>query len=126
MNLSILYITADKFYGKAYRKVFDRVESVAGLFDVALNEPDIPNSVEVWFVDKSEDYIELVKSEKDFVEIHVGRDLTFDYRPLNSGNFKNQIMADIALQIPRALALITKSEINTSLIENTVNKWINS
>jgi len=121
MEVSITSISSDRFFGKAYRKSYESVEALESWLS---QEVQLSKNIEIWFVDKKSNYFEIVKNGKEFIEIHLGRDLEYDYRPMAGGDIVNKIRLELVEQIPKAIGLIYKDkEAELESIKKGILHW---
>jgi hypothetical protein len=59
MEVSITYISSDRFYGKAYRANYKEVDRLQSVLASSLNDLLDCKKVEVWIVDQPSDYVEV-------------------------------------------------------------------
>lgn len=121
MEVSIALISSDRFFGKAYRTSYESVEALESWLS---QEVQLSKNIEIWFVDKKSGYFEIVKNGKEFIEIHLGRDLEYDYRPMAGGDIVNKIKLELLEQIPKAIDLIYQDkEIELESIKKGILQW---
>ncbi|WP_444942376.1 hypothetical protein ACJJI3_10410 [Microbulbifer sp. ZKSA004] len=123
MDISISLISSDRFFSKAFTKCHALVQAVE---DILCNDIESSKSLELWFVDKDATYCEVVKENKEFIEIHFGRDLAFDYRPMAGGDIHSKIKEELSSQVTKAVTLLCKTEDEAMKMNEKVSLWYNS
>lgn len=111
MDVSITYISSDRFYGKAYRACYDEVKQLETTLASSLSDLSGRTKIEVWVVDQPADFIDIISLENRVMEIHVGRDVNLDLRPM-SENCNEAFVASIKPSI--------------SLVSKTLNSYFNA
>jgi len=109
MEVSISYISSDRFFGKKFRLNYDEIELLKEHVSCELSSKLKSNEIEIWFVDKPEDYIEIVKNEPQFIELHIGRDLDADFKP-SSGISNEEYKKTLRQSINVVIDLLSRLE----------------
>ena len=108
MKISISLISSDRFFSKAFTKHHQFVEDAEKELSVL---SDSNKTVEIWFVDKDTGYCEVVKNSAKLVEIHLGRDLDFDYRPLSGSDVGAKIRSELSGLLSKSIKRMKAMEI---------------
>ena len=118
----ISHISSDRFYGKAYRQHIALFESLEARL-LSSEALAISGELRLIFVDKPRSYVERVQADPQVTEVHMGRDLTFDYMTVSALDPGAQLKKELCLQVKRACDLLVTSEQSAEALYRIINHW---
>lgn len=95
MEFSITYISKNRKLGKSYRRIYSEIEKLNYLMAENISSFVNVNRVEFWLVDKPLDYLQIVKKNGEFIEIHSGVDESLSYSPDDDVVFLKNIKTNL-------------------------------
>jgi len=96
MNLFISVISANRKLGKAFTRNNSEIKKIESELKEQMLRKFEVEDFEIWFVDKPQDYLKIMKSNKKLIEIHSGVDQSLSFQPSDDEVFINFIRSVIS------------------------------